>query len=93
MASFMMAMTVNPSAKKLHPDLSHQINESIEVFAKNKVKMTKLYATLGRYDYVALFDADDQGKAFKVAAEINAIGILETETWPIVPYEEFSQLM
>jgi uncharacterized protein with GYD domain len=93
MASFMMAMTINPSAKKMHPDLSHQINESMEVFTKNHVKVVSLYATLGRYDYIMLFEADDQGMAFKVAAEINAMGILETETWPVVPYEEFSQLI
>jgi len=93
MSSFMMAMTINPGAKKAHPDLSHQVNESLEVFAKNKVKVISLYATLGRFDYIILFDADDQSKAFKVAAEINALGILETETWPVVPYEEFSHFI
>jgi uncharacterized protein with GYD domain len=65
----------------------------MEVFTKNHVKVVSLYATLGRYDYIMLFEADDQGMAFKVAAEINAMGILETETWPVVPYEEFSQLI
>ena len=93
MSSFMMAMTINPGAKKAHPDLSHQVNESLEVFAKNKVKVISLYATLGRFDYIILLEADDQSKAFKVAAEINALGILETETWPVVPYEEFSHLI
>ncbi len=93
MASFIMAMTINPSAKKMHPDLSHQINESLEIFTRNKVKVVNLYATLGRYDYLAIFDADDQSKAFKVAAEINLKGVLETETWPVVPYEDFSQIL
>jgi len=93
MASFIMAMTVNPNAKKLHHDLSHQINESLNVFAKNNVKVLNLYATLGRYDLLAVFDASDQTEAFRVAAEINSKGILETETWPVIPYEEFSQLI
>ena len=88
-----MAMTINPSAKKMHPDLSHQINISLEVFTQNKVKVINLYATLGRYDYLATFDAADQTVAFKVAAEINLRGILETETWPVVPYEDFSQII
>jgi uncharacterized protein with GYD domain len=93
MASFIMAMTINPNAKKLHHNLSHQINDSLDVFTRNNVKVLNLYATLGRYDLLAMFDATDQAMAFKVASEINTKGILETETWPVIPYEEFSQLI
>lgn len=93
MASFIMAMTINPSAKKVHPDLSHQINDSLEFFTKNKVRVLSLYATLGRYDYLAIFEAADQSMAFKVAADINLRGVLETETWPVVPYEDFTQIL
>ena len=93
MASFIMAMTINPNAKKEHADLAHQIDESLEVFRKNNVKILHLYATMGRYDCVAIFDADDQSVAFKVASEITARGVLETETWPVIPFEEFSRLL
>ena len=93
MASFMMAMTINPSAKKMHPDISHQIDESLELFTENKIKVQCLYATLGRYDYLAVFDAPDQSLAFKIASAINRKGILETETWPIIPYEDFTQII
>ena len=93
MASFIMAMNINSDAKKVHPDLSHQINESLEVFSKNNVKLQNLFATLGRYDYLAIFEAVDQTVAFRVAAEINSRGILETETWPVVPYDDFSRLI
>ncbi len=93
MASFIMALTINPNAKKLHTDLSHQISESLELFTENKVKGLKLYATLGRYDLLAIFDAADQAIAFKIATGINNKGILETETWPVIPYEDFSQLI
>lgn len=93
MPSFIMAMTINPSAKKMHPDLSHQIDESLELFTKNDVKLEDLFATLGRYDYLAIFEAVDQAVAFKVAAEINRMGILETETWPVIPYEDFLRLI
>ncbi len=93
MASFIMAMTINPNAKKMHQDMSHKISESLDVFSKNEVKSVKLFATLGRYDLLAVFEAADQTTAFKVASEINAEGILETETWPVIPYEEFSRLI
>lgn len=93
MATFIMAMTINPSAKKLHPDLSNQVSESLEVFAARGIKVNDLFATLGRYDYLAIFNADDQTVAFRLAADINSKGILETETWPVIPYEDFSRLI
>jgi uncharacterized protein with GYD domain len=93
MATFIMAMTINPNAKKLHPDLASQVSGSLEVFTKHGVKVVNLYATLGRYDYIAIFDAPDQTEAFRVAAEINGKGILETETWPVIPYEDFARLI
>ncbi len=93
MAVFIMAMTINPSAKKLHPDLSTQVSDSLDVFKEQGVKVQDLYATLGRYDYLAIFDATDQTVAFKLASDINSKGILETETWPVIPYEDFSRLI
>lgn len=93
MATFIMAMTINPSAKEMHPDLSHDISESLEIFAQNKIKVKHLYATLGRYDYLTVFEAADQTAAFMIAAAINNKGILETETWPVIPYEEFTRLI
>jgi len=93
MATFIMAMSINPSAKKLHADLSNQVNDSLEIFTLNNVKVTHLYATLGRYDYLAIFDAVDQTLAFRVASAINSKGILETETWPVISYEDFLKLL
>jgi len=93
MAIFIMAMTINPNAKRQHADLSSQVELSFDVFSENHIKVINLYATLGRYDYLAIFDAPDQALAFRVASSINAKGILETETWPVIPYEEFSRLL
>ncbi|HDL03948.1 MAG TPA: GYD domain-containing protein [candidate division Zixibacteria bacterium] len=92
MATFIMALQINAGAKKVHDDLSAQINDSLEIFSKNNVKISNLFATLGRYDYLAIFEAADQTLAFRVASEINNKGILETETWPVIPYDEFTQL-
>jgi len=93
MALFIMAMTINPNAKKLHSALPGKINESLEVFTENKVKVENLYATLGRYDFLAVFNTIDQTAAFKIASGINDRGILETETWPIISYDDFSKLL
>jgi len=93
MATFVMAMSINPTAKKTHADLNNQINISLDRFRKSNVKIDQLFATLGRYDYLAIFDAADQMIAFKIASEINNLGVLETETWPIIPYDEFTRLV
>lgn len=93
MATYIMALTLNPNAKKQHADLAHQVDESLNAFARYGIHVDRLFATLGRYDYLALFDAEDQTVAFKVASEINAAGLLETETWPVIPYEEYQQLL
>lgn len=93
MASFMMAMTINQQARKEHPDVTHQVEESLAVFSEHDITVEKLFATLGRYDYLVLFEAADQTEAFKVAAEINGRGTVDTETWPLMPYEDFSKIV
>ena len=93
MATFFMAMTINATARKEHPDISHYVSDSLEVFTKNNIHGVQIFATLGRYDYIAIFDAPDQSVAFKVASEIISRGVLETETWPVIPYEDFSALL
>ncbi len=93
MASYIMALTINPNAKKKHPNLSHHVNESIEILAKHKIHVDKLYATLGRYDFLVMFDVIDQAIVFSAASEINHLGVLDTETWPVIPFEEFSQII
>lgn len=93
MAVFIMAMTINPGAKKDRSDLSARVNTSFEVFKRHGVKVKEIFATLGRFDYLATFEAPDQSAAFTVASEINALGILDTETWPVIPYDEFARLL
>ena len=93
MALYIMAMSINPDAKKQHPDISHHVSNSLEAFKLEDVKIVDLYATLGRYDFLAVFEAVEQADAFKVASDINSQGILKTETWPVIPYEDFSQLI
>ncbi|RKX21428.1 MAG: hypothetical protein DRP35_04300 [Candidatus Zixiibacteriota bacterium] len=93
MANYIMAISINPEAKKDHPDLSHYVNESFEVFTKMELKVNNVFATLGRYDFLIVFDADSHDDVFKTASEINSKGILKTETWPVIPYDDFSKLL
>jgi uncharacterized protein with GYD domain len=93
MASFIMAMHICSSARKLHSELPKQIDDSLEVFTKNGVHVKEIFATMGRYDVIVTFETDDQTVAFKVASQINNLGVLETETWPVIPFEDFSSLL
>lgn len=93
MASFIMAMHICSSARKLHSDLPKQIDQSLDVFKENKVHVREILATMGRYDVVVFFEASEQTAAFRIASQINSLGVMETETWPVIPFEEFSQLI
>ena len=48
---------------------------------------------MGRYDMVAIFDVETQVEAFRLASKIHSLGILDTETWPVIPFEDFSTLL
>ena len=93
MAAYIMALTIKPNAKQEHPALSHHINDSIEVFARHDIHIDNLLATLGRFDFLALFESTDQTKVFRAASDINNLGILETETWPVIPFDEFTSIL
>lgn len=93
MTSFIMAMNICPDARKLHSDLTHQIDLSLDIFASNKVTDLRVFATMGRYDIVAMFDVENQAAAFRIASQIHSRGILDTETWPVIPFEDFSDML
>jgi len=93
MALYIMALTINSSARKVHQDLPRLIDESLDLLVNDAIKDLKLYATLGRFDYVAVFESAEQTATFKIASIMNERGILKTETWPVVPYEDFSRII
>ena len=93
MATFIMAMTINPTAKQDHADLAHQISTSLDNFKGEGISDIRIFATLGRYDCLAIFEATTQTAAFKVASAITARGVLETETWPVIAFEDFIELL
>ena len=93
MSSYIMAMNISSKAREKDTSLAQQITMSLEAFADSGVKVHNLFATLGRYDCLAVFETDDQETAFKVASRINSLGVLETETWPVIPFDDFTRLL
>ncbi|MBI4361923.1 MAG: GYD domain-containing protein [Euryarchaeota archaeon] len=58
---------------------------------KNGARMVSAYATLGRYDIVAIFEAPDAKTAAKISALIAQKGNFRAETLAAVGMEEFIQ--
>ena len=63
--------------------------EAKEIMAKEGARIVHAYATLGRYDVVAVIEAPDEKAAIKVSALIGAKGNIRAETLPAIPVEEF----
>ena len=78
---------MNEPARKKYP-LVRDVSETEHVEI-----VKEIFATMGRYDVIVTFETDDQTVAFKVASQINNLGVLETETWPVIPFEDFSSLL
>ena len=93
MATYIMALSITPGSKKSNPERSRLINESLEVFSQESVTVNELFATLGRFDFIVKFETENQQLVFKIASEINKLGILDTETWPVIPFNDFSEIL
>ncbi|MEM3087284.1 MAG: GYD domain-containing protein [Halobacteria archaeon] len=63
--------------------------EARSIMEKNGGKMLSLHATLGRYDFIALFEAPDAKTAAKISALLAETGNFESETLPAIPIDEF----
>ncbi len=53
------------------------------------VKVLAQYATLGRLDFINIFEAPSEEAIFKVAVRLSGRGIGKTETLTAVPIDEF----
>lgn len=47
------------------------------------------YALLGPYDFMSIYEAEDEAAAFRVSLISRQRGALTAESWPAVPYEKF----
>ena len=57
------------------------------------VKLVGSYGILGPYDMAFVFEAPDQEKAASVPLAISYLDPgIQTETWTVIPMEEFAEL-
>ena len=65
------------------------LNEAQKVLEGLGGKIVQSWATLGRYDFVAVWEAPDDKAAMLASALIGARGIVAAETLPAITTQEF----
>ena len=70
-------------------NLGKMLNEVREIMQSNGVQLVEAYATLGRYDLVAIIEAPNQETAAKVSALIAGNGNFMADTLAAVPIQDF----
>lgn len=87
---------------KLTPEISGDLKkrEAIGKEWKNKVdalcpdvKWISHYALLGPYDFMDIYEAEDDESAAKVSMITRASGALAVETWPAMTWPRFVEII
>ena len=73
--------------------LPENLNEVKEVFKSYGVKMSAFVFTLGRYDFVGIFEAPNAEAITKALLSWGSKGLLKTETLTGFTGEEMSKLV
>ena len=75
---------------KKNPDRIKEVNREMEDMG---VTIVDQYALLGEYDFVTIFEADDNKSITKIAVEMGSRGTVDTVTMAAMPVEEFIEGM
>ena len=73
--------------------LPENLKEAINVFKSYGVKMNTFVFTMGRYDFVGIFEAPDAETISKALLRWGSKGLLKTETLTGFTGEEMSKLL
>lgn len=57
------------------------------------VKWLHHYAILGPYDFMDIYEAEDEEEAAKVAMITLAGGAAVAENWPLIPYQQYLTIL
>lgn len=89
MPLFIRLTRLTPQALKNIRNLQKIRDEAKSIMERNGGKMQALYATLGFYDFIAIFEAPDATAAAKISALLAETGNFEAQTLPAIPIDEF----
>ncbi len=87
---------------KLTPEISKDLKRREAIGKEWKKKVEKLcpgvkwiahYALLGPYDFMDIYEAENEEVAAKVSMITRASGALSAESWPAIPWSKFIELV
>ena len=73
--------------------IPERIANAERMFQQYGVKLAQLYLTMGRYDYVAILEADNDEQATKAALALGSLGNVRTETLRAYARDEIGALI
>ena len=95
MPTFILATKLAPDALKdadARRKMGHRWLKKVEAACPD-VKWLGHYATLGRFDFIDIYEAGSAATAQRVALISRSEGAVSAETWPSFPYDEFLKVL
>jgi len=74
-------------------DVPKRIANAENLFEQVGARLSQLYLTMGRYDYVAVIEAPDDETATKAALALGSLGNVRTETLRAYARAEIEKLI
>ena len=91
MPFFIRLANLTEQGSRQTKELGQLLGKAKQVMEANGAKIVQAYATLGRYDIVAIIEAPDSQTVAKISALIASQGNFKAETLPAIPIQEFAQ--
>lgn len=93
MPTYLMFATLSPQGLQtlqVTPERLIEVNRELE---SDGVRVVEQWALLGPYDILSVIDAPDDESIVRVAANMSARGSAQIETLPVIPVDEFIELL
>jgi uncharacterized protein with GYD domain len=93
MALYVMLTNLTPDGVKTlkaNPNRVGEVNKEVEQIG---AKVIAQYATLGRYDFVTIVEAEDDKTMAKVSVELGSRGTMTSETMAAMPSDELASTL
>lgn len=93
MPTYLTLVKFTSEGLKRAPDLKKRQEEGAKLAEKSGIKSVASYGVLGPYDMMFIYEAPDEKAAAMLPLSMSSQrGDANTETWTLIPMEEFASL-
>ena len=95
MATYILVTKLSPELMKdikKREEIGRKWRESVKANCPS-VRFKEHYALLGQYDFLDIFEADNEEEAAKVSLISLANGAVHAESWTAIPYHRFLEIV